>query len=80
MTEFWGLMLGMLGIALAMIGTIISMMFWSRTEANSLRNEAKEDRKDFIQISRNLENAIYAIQREMADFHNRLIKIEMERK
>lgn len=49
------------------------MMFWVRQEANSLRAEAKEDRKDLLQISRNIET-------EMKDFHYRLLEIERARK
>lgn len=68
------------GTAIAMIGVMISMMFWMRGEANSLRAEAKEDRKDLIQISRNLEIALNGIQNEMKDFHARLCTIEERRK
>ena len=57
----------------SIIGVVISMMFWCRQEANSLRAEAKEDRKDLMQISRNIET-------EMKDFHYRLLEIERARK
>jgi Flp pilus assembly protein TadB len=57
----------------SIIGVVISMMFWCRQEANSLRAEAKEDRKDLLQISRNIET-------EMKDFHYRLLEIERARK
>ena len=57
----------------SIIGVVISMMFWCRQEANSLRAEAKEDRKDLLQISRNIET-------EMKDFHYRLLEIELARK
>jgi len=67
-----GIIIAITGSAIAMIGVVISMMFWVRQEANSLRSEAKEDRKDLLQISRNIEN-------EMKDFHSRLIEIERSR-
>jgi hypothetical protein len=57
----------------SIIGVVISMMFWCRQESNSLRAEAKEDRKDLLQISRNIET-------EMKDFHYRLLEIERARK
>ena len=57
----------------SIIGVVISMMFWCRQEANSLRAEAKEDRKDLLQISRNIET-------EMKDFHYRLLEIDRARK
>ncbi len=58
------------------IAIIIPLFLWVRTEGNSDRRETqniiREDRKDFLGIVRSIEN-------EMKDFHNRLIKIEMER-
>lgn len=67
-----GVIVAILGSAVAIIGVVISMMFWCRAEANSLRQEAKEDRKDLLQISRNIEM-------EMRDFHSRLLEIERAR-
>ena len=67
-----GIIIAIVGTGLAMIGIVIAMMFWSRSEANSLRSEAKEDRKDLLQISRNIET-------EMKDFHYRLLEIERNR-
>lgn len=68
-----GLIIAVVGTGIAMIGVVIAMMFWVRTEANSLREDAKEDRKDLLQISRNIEI-------EMKDFHYRLLEIERGRK
>jgi len=68
-----GIIIAIVGSAVAIIGVVIAMMFWVRQEANSLRGEAKEDRKDLLQISRNIEN-------EMKDFHSRLLEIERSRK
>lgn len=68
-----GIIIAIVGSTVAIVGVVISMMFWVRGEANSLRAEAKEDRKDFLQISRNIEM-------EMKDFHYRLLEIERARK
>lgn len=73
------LIIAIVGTGLAMIAVVIAMMFWVRTEANSLRAEAKEDRKDLLQISRNLELAVNGMQNEMKDFHIRLLEIERGR-
>lgn len=83
MLKFWtqevenmtdiGLIIAIVGTGVAMIGVVIAMMFWVRQESNSLRNEAKEDRKDLINIVRAIEN-------EMRDFHHRLLEIERIRK
>jgi Flp pilus assembly protein TadB len=71
-----GLIVALLACTATIVGVIIAMMFWMRSEANALRAEAKEDRKDLLQISRNLENAIQNIQNEMKDFHRELLAIQ----
>jgi hypothetical protein len=79
------------GSTFAIIATMISLFLWIRSEANSDRREIhsvqREDRKDLLQITRNLENTMsslqitmQAIQNEMKDFHNRLCIIEEKRK
>jgi hypothetical protein len=68
-----GLIIAIVGTGMAIIGVVLAMMFWVRTEANSLRLDAKEDRKDFL-------NLIRAIEAEIRDFHSRLCAIEERRK
>jgi hypothetical protein len=68
-TEFLALIIAIVGTGIAIIGVVLSMMFWVRGEANSLRTDAKEDRKDLLQVSRNIEM-------EMRDFHTQLIQIQ----
>lgn len=68
----YGIIIAITGIGLAMVGVMISMMFWMRGEANSLRAEAKEDRKDML-------NLIRAIESEVKDFHSRLLEIEKKK-
>lgn len=75
MTEDLGIIIAIVGSAIAIVGTVLAMMFWVRQEANSLRAEAKEDRKDLLHISRNLELTVMAIENEMKDFHNRICSI-----
>ena len=67
-----GIIIAVVGSAMANIGVVISMMFWVRSEGNVLRADQKEDRKELLQISRNIET-------EMKDFHYRLIEIERHR-
>ena len=74
-----GIIIAIAGIGVTMVGVVISMMFWVRQESNALRTDAKEDRKDLMQISRNLELAVSAMQCEMKDFHNKLLEIERKR-
>ena len=76
----FGLIIAIMGSTVAIVGVVIAMMFWVRQESNILRLDAKEDRKDLLQISRNIENTIMAIQSEMKDFHFRLIEIERKKK
>ena len=74
-----GIIITVVGASLANIGVLISVMFWTRQEANSVRAEMKEDRKDMLQISRNLETAIQAIHAEVKDFHARMCAIGEKR-
>jgi Ca2+/Na+ antiporter len=74
-----GVIIAVVGSAIANIGVVISMMFCVRSEANMLRVEQKEDRKDLLQVSRNLEITMISIQNEMKDFHQRLLDIEKHR-
>lgn len=67
-----GLIIAIVGTGIALIGVVITMMYWVRAESNSVRAEAKEDRKDIVSL-------IYAIQLEMKDFHHKLIDIARER-
>ncbi len=60
-----GLIIAIVGSALAIVGTVIALFLWNRSEANA-------DRRDFAILIRE-------IHEEMKDFHNRLIKIELER-
>jgi hypothetical protein len=75
-----GVIIAVVGIGIAMVGVVISMMFWVRQESNRLADIQREDRKDFIQISRNMELTIEAISHEIKDFHARLLRIEERRK
>lgn len=61
-----GIIIAIVGSVLANIGVIIALFLWNRSEANS-------DRRDIV-------NLVLAIKEEMKDFHERLLKIEMERK
>ena len=54
-------------------------LFWVRTESNSLRQDAKEDRKDIVNLMFAIKEDIKAIQMEMRDFHDRLCTIEENR-
>ena len=74
------LIIAIVGVGIAMVGVVVSMMFWSRHEANSLRTEAKEDRRDFIHLIREIEENIKEIKFENKDFHYRLLEIERNRK
>jgi flagellar basal body-associated protein FliL len=64
-----GLIIAIVGTGIALVGVVIAMMFWSRSEANSLRNEAKEDRKDMIQLIRSMDL-------QMTDFHRQMIDVQ----
>lgn len=67
-----GIIIAIASIGITMVGVMIAMMFWMRGEANTLRSEAKEDRKDLL-------NLVRSIEMEMKDFHHRLLEIEKKR-
>ena len=68
-----GVIIAISGSTVAIIGVMIAMMFWMRSEGNSLRTDQKEDRKDILELIR-------AIDIEIKDFHYRLLEIERSRK
>jgi len=67
------LVVAIVGSAISIIGVVIAMMFWVRSEGNSLRIDQKDDRKDILGLIR-------AIESEVKDFHYRLLDIERNRK
>jgi chemotaxis protein CheY-P-specific phosphatase CheC len=77
-------LIAVVGSTFTILATMISLFLWLRTEANtdrrSIQSVQREDRKDLLQISRNIENTMMAIQQESKEFHNRLCLIERERK
>lgn len=64
-----GLIVAVVGVGIAIVGVVISMMFWMRSESNTLREEQKSDRRELMQISRNIEL-------EIKDFHYQLLEIQ----
>jgi Ca2+/Na+ antiporter len=68
-----GMIVAIVGSAIANIGAVLSMMFWVRSETNEIRSVQKEDRKDILGLIRSIEL-------EMKDFHYKLLEIERGRK
>jgi predicted membrane protein len=72
-----------LGSTFAIIFSMLGCFLWVRSEANNdrnaLSNVQREDRKDLLQISRNLEMIMKEMQQENKDFHTRLCVIEQSR-
>jgi len=64
----------------AIILSMFGMFLWVRSEANSDRRNfqgiQREDRKDLLNTTRNLELILQGIQQEMKDFHSMLCDIE----
>lgn len=59
-----GLIIAIVGSAIAIVGVMLTLFLWTRGEANS-------DRRDIV-------NLIIAIKEEMKDFHGRLEKQDAE--
>jgi len=76
-------LIAILGSTFAIIFSMMSIFLWVRAEANNdrvaLSTIQREDRKDLLQISRNLENLMREIQQESKEFHSRLCLIEKEK-
>jgi len=75
-----GLVIAIVGSSVAIVGVVVGMFLWVRGEASNDRRQMqdiqRDDRKDLLQISRNIENAIQAIQNEMKEFHYQLLEIK----
>lgn len=74
------LVIAIVGSAVAIVGVVVGMFLWLRGEANndrrSMQDIQREDRKDLLQISRNIENAVQGMQNDMRDFHRQLIEVQ----
>lgn len=75
-----GILAAVVGSTVSIVAVMIALIFWARSESNSVRSEMKEDRKDFLQLVRGIENAINEMKIENKDFHYRLLEIEKTRK
>lgn len=79
-----GIIIAIVGSAIAIIGVTITMMLWIRSESRSdwrnLQDQITGDRRDFIHVIRSIELAIGEIKSENKDFHFRLLEIERQRK
>lgn len=67
-----GIIIAISGATVAIVATVLAMMYWVRSESNDLRKDANADRKDFLMLLR-------GIQDEIKDFHYRLLEIEREK-
>lgn len=67
-----GIIVSIVGSAVAIVGAVIALFLWTRSEANA-------DRRDIVNLILAIKEEISAIHLEVRDFHNRLIAIE-ERK
>lgn len=70
-----GIIIAIVGSAVAIVGTVLTLFLWVRGEANSdrkdLSNDIKELRIDLITVMRGISD-------EMKDFHGRLEKQDAE--
>lgn len=88
------IVIGICASTFTVIGSILAMMFWCRSEANGLRTEgnvlraegndlkaeANALRKEFVDAVNQMKDLIRDIQLENKDFHYRLLEIERSRK
>jgi hypothetical protein len=70
----WTQILALMGaVFVANMGVIIPLFLWTRSEANSDRREYANERRDILQIIRNVQQEM---KDEIKDFHGRLCAIE----
>jgi len=73
-------LIAILGSTFAIIFSMFGSFLWVRSEANSdrlaLSSIQREDRKELLQISRNIEIIIKEMQQESKEFHLRICAIE----
>ena len=78
-----GLIIAIVGSAIALISVMTLLFLWVRSEANAdrrgLSDVLTKDRRDFIDIARGLESALNEIKLENKDFHFRILEIERNR-
>lgn len=70
MTDIWIQIVTIIGSHFFMLLTVFGIIWWFR----------KESREDWKIIHQEMKEFKEAIRAEMKDFHERLLKIEMERK
>lgn len=72
-----GIIIAIVGSAVAIIGVTITMLLWvrgeSRTDWRNLQDQIIADRRELIEVCRRMDI-------EMKDFHYRLLEIERTRK
>lgn len=78
--ENLGLIVAIVGTGITIVGVLFGVIFWTRSESNSLRSEANADRRDIVSLVISIKDEIHAIQLEMRDFHTRMCAIEERRK
>ncbi len=67
-----GIIIAISGATFAIVGAMIGLFLWVRTESSS-------DRREFFQLVRSIEGSINEMKLENRDFHHRLLEIEKSR-
>jgi hypothetical protein len=65
----WTIILTGAGTVIAVIGSNIALMSWLRADIKEIKSEASADRRDILQLTRN-------IQEETKDFHGKLCRLD----
>jgi hypothetical protein len=65
----WTIIATSIGSIIAIMGINVALFSWLRTDIKEIKSEAAADRRDILQLIRD-------VQSEMKDFHGRLCAIE----
>lgn len=84
MTNEWTAAITVLGVFIANASIIIPLFLWirgeSRDDTRHMDTKLDANRELLREVHNETKSLIHSIQMEMKDFHNRLCKIEQERK
>lgn len=77
-----GIIIAITGIGVAVVGCIISMMFWCRQQSDMVIQSTKEEihaiREESNANRREVLDLIYGIKEEIKDFHYQLLEIKRD--
>jgi hypothetical protein len=76
----YGVIIAVAGSTVSIVGVMIAMMFWCRSESNAVREIQRQDRNELLELVRAIDGHSRSMASEVKDFHSRLLEIERARR